>query len=477
MSVKLFQGLGALPEALKTFAFNTFLLLYYNQILGLPASMASLALLASVVVDAISDPVAGSFSDGLRTRLGRRHPLMYASVLPLALTLWALFSPPEGLSQSQLGLWLLCFAITSRLAMTLFQVPWSALFVELTDDYVERSELVTYRWAFGIIGVAAFTALSWGLLFQSSPEYPEGQLDPGNYALFACVLALTVAAFALISTVLTQRDIPYLLQPVQGSVMTLSRVLADLRLSLHTANFRLLFVGLLFTAALTGTVEALRIYLSTYFWGLTPADLQWYALAALGALAAIVIIPWLNRRFEKRTLLVGTMLISIADAVVLVTLRFLEILPPNGDPWLLPILVANEAFRAFLIVITGTMFVSMTADTVDEQALATGRRQEGMFSAAVSFSNKAISGLGILIAGFLLDDFIGLAPETRPSSVDADSLIRLGGVIGYLIPALYLLPLLFLVRYDLNRSRHADILAALASRARHSPSQAEPINP
>ena len=74
VKTKLFQGLGIVPGALKELAFNTFLLLFYNQVLGLPARYASVALLIALIVDAFSDPIVGSFSDNFRHRLGRRHP-------------------------------------------------------------------------------------------------------------------------------------------------------------------------------------------------------------------------------------------------------------------------------------------------------------------------------------------------------------------------------------------------------------------
>lgn len=464
VATRVYQGLGALPEALKTFAFNTFLLLFYNQVLGLAASVASVALLVAVLVDAVTDPLVGSLSDRTRARLGRRHPYMFAAVVPLGLSLWLLFSPPGSLTEAGLAVWLGAFAVATRVSMTFFQVPWSALFVELTDDYVERSELVTYRWGFAIIGVALFTALSWAALFQGTEALPEGQLDRSNYPAFAVVLAALVAGAALLTALLTRREVPYLLQPTDAPAFRLTDAFRDLRLSLRNANFRRLFIGLLFTATLTGTVEATNIYISTYFWELTPSDLAWYALAALGAFAGIAAVPMLNRRYEKRTLLVVGMLASIALGPLLVSLRFLDVLPANGEPALLRVLVCVEVLRGFLLVIVGTMFVSMTADTADQQEVRTGLRQEGVFSAAVSFSNKAISGLGILFAGLLIDHVIQLGAGVQPGEVPQDTLVRLGVTMGYLVPALYLLPLFVLVRYDLTRERHETVIASLEAR-------------
>ena len=466
VTTKLFQAFGALPGAVKDWAFNTFLLLFYNQVLGLPASWAGVALMIAVFVDAITDPAVGSFSDGLVTKWGRRHPLMYASIVPMALTLYLLFSPPAGLGQGGLFIWLLAFAIGSRVAMTFFAIPWAAMFPELTDDYVERSEVLAWRYGFGIMSVALVTALSFSFIFPASDGFAVGQLNPSSYARFAPFLALLVAGVALATTLLTHREIKYIRQPVAKSVFSVRTVIADLFETLRNRNFLLLFIGLLFSHTLTGTVEAMRIYLSTYFWGFTPDDLRWFALAALGAFAALFIIPYLNRRFDKRTLLIATMTISILDGAVIVSLRFLDILPPNGDPMLLRIILVNEVFRGFVSVIIGTMFISMVADTIDEQELRTGQRQEGVFSAAIGFSGKAISGFGILIAGLLLDLVIGFPQGAQPDTLAQPVVTRLGLVMGYLLPFLYFLPLMLIRTYRLSRAKHAEILDTLAARGR-----------
>ena len=73
---KLSQGVGAIPDTVKNWVFNTFALLYYSQILGMDAFLVSTALAVAIVFDAVTDPLVASLSDNLRTRWGRRHPLM-----------------------------------------------------------------------------------------------------------------------------------------------------------------------------------------------------------------------------------------------------------------------------------------------------------------------------------------------------------------------------------------------------------------
>ena len=65
--------------------FGAWVLFFYNQVLGLSAVLASLAIGISLIFDAISDPLVGAWSDRLKSKLGRRHPFIYLSIFPLAL--------------------------------------------------------------------------------------------------------------------------------------------------------------------------------------------------------------------------------------------------------------------------------------------------------------------------------------------------------------------------------------------------------
>lgn len=195
VSTKLVQGVGSIPDTFKNFAFNTFLLFFYNQVLGMSASLASVALGIAVVFDAITDPVIGSISDNLRSKMGRRHPLMYLSALPLAVSLFLVFVPPEFVKQAgdyALLAWLLVFAILTRTAMTLFLVPWTAMMAELSDDYTERTTIVTYRYFFGWVFGASFTVATYTFIFPSTEAFTPGHLNPDGYVTFAAVVSTFV---------------------------------------------------------------------------------------------------------------------------------------------------------------------------------------------------------------------------------------------------------------------------------------------
>jgi GPH family glycoside/pentoside/hexuronide:cation symporter len=67
-NTKLAFGVGQAAEGLKNGAFGTFLIFYYVQVLGMSGTMAGIAVGLALIVDAFTDPLAGSLSDNWRSR-------------------------------------------------------------------------------------------------------------------------------------------------------------------------------------------------------------------------------------------------------------------------------------------------------------------------------------------------------------------------------------------------------------------------
>jgi glycoside/pentoside/hexuronide:cation symporter, GPH family len=451
---KIFQAIGAVPESLKNFAFGSFVLLFYNQVLGANAFLVSLCLAAALTIDAAFDPLIGSFSDRLKTPLGRRHLLMYLSAAPIGLGLFLVFSPPHGLGGAGLYAWLFASVILTNISMSLFVVPWTALFAEFTDDYNERTTIVTWRYILGALVPTAFTFATYALIFPNTRAHPVGQLNPAGYAHFGPIVALATVVAILATTELTRREIPYLLQPTKPTPrFSFAQVWRDIASTRANTSFLILFSGALLYAAVDGTTGTLGIYMGTYFWGLTSAQLQWFSLTIVGALAAFASINVVGRLFDKRTVLLTSFALIVVFGMGVTSLRLLHLMPPNGSRLLLILLIANETVRTGLGVFLGIMFVSMIADTIDVQELATGSRQEGLFAAALSFSGKATAGLGTVVAGFLLQEVVRWPARVDPRATDPHMVTTLGLVAGVLVPLFYAVP--FSMGFILNTTRES----------------------
>ena len=211
-STKLYQGIGAIPDTVKNWAFNTFTLLFYNQVLGMDAFFVSIALAIAIVFDAITDPLVASVSDNSKTRWGRRHPVMLIASLPLGAALFGVYVPPSGLSDTGLFVWLLVFTVLTRGLMTLYFVPWAAIAAELSDDYHERTSVMAYRFAVGwTIGVA-LPLFVFSFIMPGTAEHPVGQLNPAGYPKMAFVAGCLMTAGALATCRLTWRESPFLRQ-------------------------------------------------------------------------------------------------------------------------------------------------------------------------------------------------------------------------------------------------------------------------
>lgn len=117
LGTKLAYGVGSIAYGAKVQILGA-LLFYYNQLEGLPADWVSWALGAAVVIDALWDLMVGQLSDNTRTRIGRRHPFMYASALPVALCVVFMLNPPAGLSPMGLLIYMASLAIGSRLMIS-----------------------------------------------------------------------------------------------------------------------------------------------------------------------------------------------------------------------------------------------------------------------------------------------------------------------------------------------------------------------
>ncbi|MDE0489474.1 MAG: MFS transporter, partial [Gammaproteobacteria bacterium] len=76
-------GIGNIPDSIKNWSWNAFVLFLYAQVHGLSGSLTGIAILIALIVDAVSDPYVGFLSDRAQGwKYGRRHTLMMFAVVP-----------------------------------------------------------------------------------------------------------------------------------------------------------------------------------------------------------------------------------------------------------------------------------------------------------------------------------------------------------------------------------------------------------
>ena len=234
--LRLGYGVGQLPEGIKSAAFGFYLLFFFNQVLGLSGTLAGIAVFIALCIDALSDPIVGSWSDSTVSRYGRRHPFMYLAAIPFALSFYFLFVPPQGLGTLGLFIWLCGFAVLVRTTMTFYTVPYMALGAELTEDYDERTLLSSLRTIFQLMGMFAVLIGANHLFFGATEHYANGQLNPAAYPVFALAAVPLLIGGILVSALATHHKIPTLRVPTKEK-FSVTRVVSEVRLAFKIPSF------------------------------------------------------------------------------------------------------------------------------------------------------------------------------------------------------------------------------------------------
>lgn len=460
-SLRLFYGLGTIAFGVKDNGFTVFLLIFYNQVLGLPAATVGGAIMAALALDAFIDPVIGQLSDNWRSRWGRRHPFMYASALPVAASYLLLWNPPAHLPPAALTAWLTVTAVLIRSFISLYEIPSAALAAELTDDYDERTSLASHRYLFGWLGGLFIAWLAIAVFLKGGAA---GQLQAQGYARYGLAAAALMAASILASAIGTHRAIPRLRAPPHHNLKA-GRLARELLGTLAHGSFLMILVASVFNAMAIGLFFSLNLYFQTFFWGLTSGQIAAFMGANLiAAFAAFYAAPWMSRRWGKKPAAIATLALSLVTTGAPIALRLAGLLPANGAAGLFALLFAQNVAATGLSIVSQILMSAMIADVVDDSELRTGRRQEGVFFAAQAFVNKAVSGVGIFAAGMVLS-LAHFPAAAQPGEV-AETVNR-ALALAYLpaFSGLTLAAVLCLAGYRISRASHQAALEALAARA------------
>jgi Na+/melibiose symporter-like transporter len=439
-----------------------FTLLYYSQVLGLDARLAGVALGIGLAFDAVTDPLVGYLSDNTKSRWGRRHPFLYASVLPLALSYFLLWHPPPFVQgDTWMFVHLLLSLVALRGSLTLFLVPAYAMGAEITSDYDERTRLFArYNTVLSVVG-NGMSVLMYALWLVPTAEYADGIMNVEGYKEAGLIGTLAIAASVLLFTIGLHRFIPRFsrFQP-SGSLgpRQFFRQVADV---FRYPSMRVVVVSWALYYAGSGIYEILWVFIYSYFWEFTSQQISLIVIPM--AIAGLLIPPLLSGlasgREKKRVAVLG-LSAAILVNVFPIAMRLLGIFPANGTALLFWILLVLGVFETVLFLVFDVASQSMTVDITEQAELDTGRRSEGVITSAVTFASKCAYALGTFLGGLTLS-LVEFPTETAVGDVAPDVIFDLGLVYGPLILVIYLGSVYEISRYQITRAQHEETLTRL----------------
>ncbi len=451
---------GAAVDGAVSNALNVFLLYYLTAVCGMPGAVAGAALGFGLAADAVIDPLLGALSDGWRSRLGRRLPMMLAG-LPLVLAaVPAIFTLPALLAGGLRVAVLILLSAGLRIGVSMVNVPYLAVGAELSEQHRERARVMTWRWTGGMAGALLAVGLGFGVSFAGPGGLARAQAYP-SFAVVLDGLVLGAAALAMWAIFAT-RDRQHPANP--GGAR---RLFADFREVFASRSFRVLFAGAILFFLSQGVTLSLSLHANRFFWQLDGGQIQrvtmaFFAGLLIGAPAAGPLVA----RLENRTALfagIGGLLLTQGGPAAL---RLAGLLPFAGDPlaWGLAV---NAAMGGALMSMAAIAFMSMMADAADEHEYRFGTRREGLYFAGWAFAGKAAHGAGAFLSGLVLQIIhfpAGTAADIAPGDLEPRTVALLGLLAGPGAASLALAGTSVLLWYRLDRASHRAMLAALQGR-------------
>jgi GPH family glycoside/pentoside/hexuronide:cation symporter len=357
---------GSLATAISYQAFATYVQFLYIDIYGLKAAWVGIVWAIYGLWNAVNDPLAGYWSDRTNTRFGRRIPWIAGLFIPLSVTFYFLFVPPEGLTLSggiPLLIYFLAFVLVFDLLWSLVVMNWTALFPEMVPDEKMRAEVSAYREVFSLVGLMIGVAL---------PPLIAGE-DWGSVSTVALIVAVLTALFFGLS-LLGSREQRAFQEDEPLSFMDSIRFTMTNRdfLFFLGANLMIQFSFLALTATIPFYAKyALRIQSPTTLAGITLDPGLQNSLLLGGAILMALPGMALWTIVAKRIGVWRSLRICIIISAAVLLFFFVP------DDFLGGLLVTTF----FGLSLAGLLMLTnpLIADMVDEDELNTGARREGLY--------------------------------------------------------------------------------------------------
>lgn len=447
--VRIAYGVSDVGASTAFVAVNTWLLYSLVNAAGVSPAVAAAVFVAGRGLDALLDPWMGLASDRWAPRLGRLW-FVRAGAVPLGLALWALFALPARAGDASAWVALAAF-VTVSVLYTVVQVPVMALTPELAAGYRERTELTSWRVAFGTAASLVAIALPPTLVLWGAGGGPLAAAGPDGWGRAGLVLgAVTAAAYLTTATLVPEprregRPTASREAPRTPALGTLARTWTTPGLRTLIASFVAVTIGLMIVSSLLPFVleSALRL----------PGAWQTPLLGGFFGVGILAFPAWtaLAGRVGKARAL------ALACGLLATSLPALAALAPVGrlGPGLLiPAGVAGVALAGALLLPW-----SLLPDLVEVEAARSGAgRREGLLYALFTFAQKLAGSAGVFATG-VTAALLGY----RPGSVEqvATTVAGLRWAVGPVAGAAFALAALLALRLGDDRARHASAVQRL----------------
>lgn len=395
---KVSYGLGAVGKDMVYMLSASYILYYYQDILGVSAIAMGIILMAARVFDAFNDPVMGVLVAKTRSRWGKFRPWLLIGTILNAFVLYFMFAAPPSLDGKGLVAYAAVTYIVWGVTYTMMDIPYWSMIPAFTEGGKEREGLSTLARSCAGVGSAVITIITMKCVYL---------LGNGNeragFRWFSLIIAVLFVVFILCTCLnIKEKSTVNVDSPSVGQMF---------KALLQNDQAMAVVITIVLINCSIYITSNLVIYFFKYDFG----GENWYDAytlfntfgGAVQILSMMLFFPLLRKFFNAVKVFYISFCMAILGYVVLLILAFTNM----ASVYLLFI----PGF--FIFAANGMLTVLVTvflANTVDYGELKNNRRDESVIFSMQTFVVKLASGVAALIASICLTVF-NLSDDTAES--------------------------------------------------------------
>lgn len=388
-------GLGAIGKDMVYALSASYVMYYYQDIMGLSAAFVGFILMIARIFDAINDPFMGVLVAKTNTKYGRFRPWIISGTVLNAFVLYALFAAPQ-LEGKSLMVYFAVVYILWGVTYTMMDIPYWSIIPAVTENPKDRESLsVVGRTCAGVGNalITVFTVIAVAMLGSGN--------ERAGFKRFALIVSVLFVVFELILFLVMKEQAQDKDQMKTTSVGEMFRALFRNDQAVITVITIILINSALYITS------NLIIYFFKYDLGPTVESWQasYTTFSTVGGgsqiLSMMAVYPALRRFMGNTDIFKLCLKMSITGYALLLAVCF----TPFSHNIIVLCAIGLLIFMAngMLTVLT-TVFLS---NSVDYGELKTGHREESVIFSMQTFVVKAASGVAVFLTGIGLD-LIGL---------------------------------------------------------------------
>lgn len=415
---KFAYGIGAVGKDMVYMLSASYILYYYQDVIGVSAVAMGIILFAARIFDAFNDPIMGVVVAKTKTRWGKFRPWLFIGTLLNAIILYLMFSAPPTLS----GAGLVAYAATTYIlwgvTYTMMDIPYWSMIPAFTKSGKEREGLSALARSCAGVGsalISIITVLSVSALGNLAGGTNATEVQRLGYKYFALIIAVLFMLFTTI-TCLTIKE--------KSSVDMQTASIKDMfKALIQNDQAMTMVIAIVMINTALYITSNLVIYFFKYDFSPAAWEANYTLFNTFGGgfqiLAMMILFPLLRRVMNTMKIFYVSFSMAFIGYLVLLIIAFSG--STNVNLLLIPAFLIMSAIGMLNVIVT--VFL---ANTVDYGELKNNRRDESVIFSMQTFVVKLASGVAALIASIVIQVFNIKSDETAAVLTAVDAQSRMG---------------------------------------------------